>query len=197
MRKIQSLLIFLLSLSLLACGGEGSSSTGGGASGDATKIVALGDSIGARGLNWPTVVMQMSGVSVPNYSKDSLKTSDFVGRVEGILAAEAPSHLMILLGTNDARVGSVSIAISNLQAMVNIANSMGVVAIVGTLPPSLNDSTVNARTASISSGVRSLSGARIANVRENLGSGAGLFPDGLHPNAKGSQIIGAAFNDRL
>ena len=134
MRKFPLVVLLLLSLSLIACGGGGSSSSGGSSSGAAsaevTKIVALGDSIGARDLNWPTVVGQMSGVSVSNYSRDSLKTTDFVGRVEGILAREKPSHLLILLGTNDARSGSVSGAISNLQVMVNIANSAGPTVIV-------------------------------------------------------------------
>lgn len=201
MRKFGSFLLLLLSLSLGACGGGGSSSSGGSGSGatsaEATKIVALGDSIGARELSWPTVAGQMSGVSVANYSRDSLKTSDFVGRVEGILANEKPSHLMILLGTNDARSGSVSGAISNLQVMVNIANSAGVVAIVGTIPPNLRSASEDARAAAISSGIRQLNGARIANVRENLGSGSGLFPDGLHPNSAGSRIIGSAFNGQL
>ncbi len=201
MRKFPSVVLLLLSLSLIACGGGGSSSSGGSSSGAAsaevTKIVALGDSIGARGLNWPTVVGQMSGVSVSNYSRDSLKTTDFVGRVEGILAREKPSHLLILLGTNDARSGSVSGAISNLQVMVNIANSAGVVVIVGTVPPNFRSAAEDSRAASISSGIRNLSGARIANVRENLGGNKAYFPDGLHPNSAGSRIIGAAFNDQL
>lgn len=200
MGKLSSLLQLLLCLALTACGGGDSSSGGSTSSSDgtgATKIVALGDSIGARGLNWPTVVEQMSRVSVSNYSQDSLKTSDFVGRVAGILAKEKPSHLIILLGTNDARNGSVSAAISNLQVMINIANSAGVVAIVGTIPPNLRDAAADARAATISSGIRSLNGARIANVRENLAGGAGLFPDGVHPNSAGSRVIGSAFNDQL
>ncbi len=201
MRKVSLLWLVLLSLFLAACGGGGSSSTGGSGSGVAsnelTKIVALGDSIGARGLNWPTVVGQMSGVSVSNYSRDGLKTSDFVGRVEGILAKENPSHLMILLGTNDALSGSVSGAISNLQVMVNIANSRGVTAIVGTIPPIFRSESEDARAAAISSGVRSLNGARIARVRESLGGHSSYFPDGVHPNSEGSRIIGSAFNDQL
>jgi len=201
MRKISSFLLLLLSLSLVACDSGGSSSSGGSGSGasnrTATKIVAIGDSIGARELSWPTVVGQMSGVRVANYSQDSLKTSDFVGRVEGILARENPSHLLILLGTNDARSGSVSGAVSNLQVMVNIANSAGVVAIVGTIPPNFRSASEDARAASISSGIRNLNGARIANVRENLGGNSSYFPDGLHPNSAGSRIIGSAFNDRL
>jgi len=201
MRKTSLLWVVLSSLLLVACGGGGSSSSGGSGSGgvnnEPTKIVALGDSIGARELSWPTVVGQMSGVSVANYSRDSLKTSDFVGRVEGILAKEKPSHLMILLGTNDARGGSVSGAVSNLQVMVNIANSMGVTAIVGTIPPNFRSASEDARAAAISSGVHNLNGARVALVRENLGGNSSYFPDGLHPNSAGSRVIGSAFNDRL
>ena len=49
-----------------------------------SKFVALGDSIGARSPNWPDVVQSKSGADVTNYSQDSLKTGDFVGRINSV-----------------------------------------------------------------------------------------------------------------
>lgn len=163
----------------------------------ALKIVALGDSIGARSPNWPNVVESKSGITVSNYSEDSLKTGDFVGRVASILDSENPSHLMILLGTNNARSGSVSGAISDLQTMARIGNEKGVVVIIGTIPPNLTSSSANANAEEISNGIYGISNIRVAEVRSAMGDGDGLFNDGIHPNSKGTDIIADAFVKQL
>jgi hypothetical protein len=113
--------------------------------------------------------------------------------VESILDSEKPSHLLILLGTNDSRGGIVGGAVSNLQAKADMANARGVVVIIGTIPPNLQDASADARNAAISDGIRGIQGALIAEVRGALGDGRGLFPDGLHPNEMGSTIIADAF----
>ena len=100
---------------------------------------------------------------------------------------------MVLLGTNDARVGSVSGAVSNLQFMVNSANAAGAVAVVGTLPPYLTTAALNARSEQISQGIRGLSGARIADIRSSMGDGSTTIADGVHPNGAGQQIIADVF----
>jgi lysophospholipase L1-like esterase len=196
-KLIKSITIAGLLFLLASCSDNGSTSSGGGSSEPPTKIVAFGDSIGARFPNWPTIVSQNTGVPLANYSQDSLRTSHFVGRTNSILDSEKPSHLLILLGTNDARVGIVDGAVSNLQAMADSANARGITVIIGTIPPNLQDPSSNVRAAAISDGIRSLQGARIAEVRGALGDGAGLFPDGLHPNEAGSSIIAGAFIDQL
>ena len=171
--------------------------TSGTPSTGTSKIVALGDSIGARSPNWPTVVQSRSGIPVINYSRDSLKTGDFVGRINSILDSQNPSHLMILLGTNNARTGQVSSAISDLQAMANAAIARNVTVIIGTIPPILTSSSHNSAAAKISSGISGIGGIRVANVRSAMGSGSGLFNDGLHPNASGTSIIASAFLSQL
>ena len=163
----------------------------------AGRIVALGDSIGARSPNWPGVVESKSALNVANYSKDSLKTGDFVGRVASILDSNNPSHLMILLGTNNARSGSVSSAISDLRTMARIGNENNVIVIIGTLPPILTSSSANANAEKISRGISGISNIRVAEVRSAMGSGSGLFNDGLHPNSKGTDIIANAFLKQL
>lgn len=166
-------------------------------SGGITKIVALGDSIGARSPNWPSVVQSKSGTGVSNYSQDSLKTGDFVGRLDSILASEMPSHLMILLGTNNARAGQESEAISDLQAMASMAIEQNVVVIIGTVPPILTSSSHNSAAARISDGISGIGGIRVADVRNSMGDGSGLFEDGIHPNANGTDIIASAFLSQL
>ncbi len=115
----------------------------------------------------------------------------------GLITLHKPTHLIVLLGTNDARLGTVSGALRNLQYMINFANSSGVTAIVGTLPPYLTTATLNQRSAEISSGIRSLSGARIAEVRNALGDGSVTLADGIHPNDVGQQIIADTFVGQL
>jgi hypothetical protein len=185
MKFIRVFVITGLAQLLGACGSESSTSSGGGNSSAsaATKIVALGDSIGARYPNWPTIVSQA--------------TWNFMGRVENILDSEQPSHLLILLGTNDSRGGLVGTACSNLQAKADHANARGIYVVIGTIPPNLQDASADARNAAISDCIRSIQGARIAEVRGALGSGHGMFPDGLHPNETGSTIIADAFLDHM
>lgn len=192
---IRKLLILCALLALTACSSGGSSSGSGSAA--PTKIVALGDSLGARSPNWPSIVSQNSGIPVSNYSRDSRTTSNFVNQIGSILDSEQPSHVLILLGTNDARGGNVGGAIANLQAMANEAKARGIIAVIGTIPPNLQSNSANANAAAISAGIRGLSDANIAEVRDALGSGIGLFPDGLHPNAEGSNLIADAFLNSL
>ncbi len=196
-------LVFLslfAALVLTACGGGGSDDgagiDGSGGGPEFTGIVAIGDSIGngfGIATPWPTLIANSVAVPVSNTSVTGEETDFGVSVIEGLLQDNDPSHVLILLGTNDAIRGSVSAAISNLQAMVNVATANNVIAVVGTVPPIPANSVYNARAAQISDGIRGLNGARIAEVRGALGDGMGLFPDGIHPTTAGQQIIADAF----
>ena len=195
-----TLLCLFAAMTLTACGGGGSSDGAGveeGPVGPAfTGIVAIGDSIGngfGIATPWPTLVGNSVPVPVSNTSVTGEETDFGVSVISGLIADNNPSHVLILLGTNDAIRGSVSNAISNLQTMVNIANSNNVIAVVGTIPPIPANSEFDARAAQISDGIRGLSGATIAEVRGALGDGMGLFPDGIHPTTPGQQIIADAY----
>lgn len=187
-KKLIPALVFLF---LTACGG-GSSDSGSGAAaeGAITRVVAISDSFGTGfGLAtpWPTRLQSALGVTVVNNSRDGRETPEGLGLIEGLINSEDPSHVVILLGTNDAIRGSVPDAISNLQSMVNIANANNVIVIVGTLAPITRSSTENARAADISDGIRGLSGARIADIRANITPD--LIVDGIHPGDAGQQVI--------
>lgn len=198
----QLFLVNFLFFALVACGGGSSGDgAGGGAAADPaapalTGVVAIGDSIGngfGIATPWPTLLQNSISVSVSNTSVTGEQTAFGVQVITGLLQDNTPSHVLILLGTNDAIRGSVDAAIANLQTMVDIANANNVIAVVGTLPPILVDSAANNRAAQISNGIRGLSGAVVAEVRGSLGDGQGLFPDGIHPTTAGQQIIADAF----
>ena len=179
-------------LFLTACGG-GSSDSGSGelaGAGAITRVVAIGDSFGTGfGLAtpWPTRLQSALGVTVVNNSVDGRETPEGLALIESLINSENPSHVVILLGTNDAIRGSVPNAISNLQAMVNIANANEVIVIVGTIAPITRSASEDARAADISAGIQGLSGARIADIRANITPD--LIVDGIHPGDAGQQII--------
>ncbi|NND83161.1 MAG: hypothetical protein HKN50_12100 [Gammaproteobacteria bacterium] len=186
-------------LFIAGCGGGGSSSGGGSAPmvgatpAPALSIVALGDSIGngfGVATPWPVLLGAALGAPVDNNSVTNMQTSFGLSIIEERLDAINPTHVVILQGTNDALRGSVGGAISNLQAMVDIANARGVIAVVATLPPIPRSASENARAADISVGIRGLAGATIAEVRGAMGNGDGLIvDDGVHPNQQGQQVI--------
>jgi len=118
-----------------------------------------------------------------------------LGLIEGLINSENPSHVVILLGTNDAIRGSVPDAISGLQAMVDIAAANNVIAIVGTLAPINLSAAQNVRAAEISAGIQGLTGARIADIRASLG--ADLIVDGVHPGDAGQQLIADVFSNQF
>ena len=200
-----SLLLALCALFLTSCGG-GSSSSGSGAQTapppvaapptPSLSVVAIGDSIGngfGLATPWPVLLGDILGAPVNNNSVTNEQT-DFGVRIIGErLDAVQPTHVVILLGTNDALRGSVDAAIANLQTMVDMARARNVIPIVGTLPPITRDATENFRAEQISAGIRGLSNARIAGVRGALGDGNATIADGVHPNQMGQQIIADAF----
>ncbi len=187
--------------SLLGCSsGGGSASGGSGGASSASKVLVIGDSIGTGfglAVPYPDRIQQSTGVTLINDSADGRVTAEGAARVVSLISLHKPTHLIVLLGTNDARVGSVSGALRNLQYMIEVANSSGVTAVVGTLPPYLTTAALNLRSEQISNGIRALSGARIAEVRNSLGDGSTTIADGVHPNDLGQQIIADTFVAQL
>lgn len=195
-------LFFIFCAALIAgCGGGGSSSGGGDTGGSSipglTKIVILADSIGTgagvvpRDSAFPSLLRAMTGVTVVDDSVGGRQAAAAIGSARTLVSSEQPSHLIVLLGTNDANNGNPSTAISSLRQIVDIGNSAGVTVIVGTLPRFTRDPAANARAGEISGGIRGLN-ARIAEIRNSLGPDA-IASDGFHPNAAGQQTIADLF----
>ncbi len=204
--------IVLLGISLLlaACGGGGGTQSGGQDTPPPTpptvenmRVISIGDSIGngfGLATPWPDRLAPLINRELVNNSVSNEQTSFGVSVIQNMIDQNDPSHVFILLGTNNALRGSVSGAISDLQTMVNIARDNNVIPIVGTLPalnPPAGGTVVfsgaaaNNRANQINAGIRGLSNARIAPV-------AGMFSasnlvDGIHPNDMGQQQIAEAF----
>lgn len=208
-KVIPQFFVLMLLAASTACGGGSSDSgaaiipvdPGDPAGPILTSVVTIGDSIGTGfgvATPWPSILASTLGVPLVNNSVSGEQTGFGLRVIEDLLAEHQPSHVVILLGTNDAIRGSVGNAIANLQAMVDIAQRRNVIAIVGTLPPIIRSATENQRTAEISMGIRGISGASIAGVRGALGDGDGLLvSDGIHPNDAGQQRIAQAFRDQF
>ena len=162
------------------------------------KVLVVSDSFGAGfggTTAFPVHIEQITGIPVVNSSEGGRMTSLGHAIIGGLLEVNAPTHVVILLGTNDALFGDVNEAIGHLQAMVNISRAANATVLVGTIPPLLNSEEANGKTAQISAGIRGLSGASIVPVRNQLP--ASSLYDGVHPDDSGQRIIGMLFAERI
>lgn len=199
-------------LAIASCGGGDSDSGGGSeqavmpqATPDQPAIrsfVAIGDSIGNGAgfvsVPWPELVQGAFGVSLVNDSINGRQTGQGLNLIRDLLTRHEPSHVLILLGTNDAtKGGSVSGAIANLQEMANIAESLGVIAVIGTTITTTRSAEFDRKTANIAAGIRSIHNALIAESRVAFGDGNNLLADDVHPNAQGQRVIADEFINAL
>jgi acyl-CoA thioesterase-1 len=195
-------------LAIASCGGGDSNSGGGGEQAMTPppvpdqpvirSFVAISDSIGNGAgfvsVPWPELVQGAFGVPLANDSVNGRQTGQGLNLIRDLLARHNPSHVLILLGTNDAtKGGSVSGAIANLQEMANIAESLGVIAVIGTTITTTRSAEFDRRTADIAAGIRSINNALIADVRVAFGNGNNLLADDVHPNAQGQRVIADEF----
>jgi len=164
------------------------------------KVLVISDSIGTgygKATPFPDRIANAITIDLISDSVNGRQTRDGVKIVIEQLSLHKPSHLIVLLGTNDAKNGIVETAIENLQEIVDVANSAGVVAIVGTLPPNLRSVEYNEFASRISNGIRDLNGAEIAEIQNTFGDGSTTIVDGIHPNDIGQQIIADTFLKHL
>jgi acyl-CoA thioesterase-1 len=193
--KIFKFVLLSLFLALMGCD---DSDSGGGKS--VTKVLCIGDSI-TRGLgatSYTVFLADMLGKPVVNFGKDGRTTGEGVAVVGGAIANNQPSHLVILLGTNDAILGlNASQSIANLQGMVNAANAAGVKVIIASPPPITRNSVENARVNTLTVGIlNDINGAKKVRLNNRLDAST-LQADGVHPNVDGQRIIAAAVDDAL
>ncbi len=206
-REFSRFLVLYVGLLFLAACGGGSSDSGTSSAPEPTpaptpapapppptSVVAIGDSIGTGfgiATPWPPLLADILDAPVNNNSISGEQTNFGVRIIGQRLDEVQPTHVVILLGTNDAIRGSVDNAIANLQTMVDAARNRDVIAIVGTLPPITRSASEDARAQQINAGIRGLSGARIADLRATVSRN--MIADGVHPNQMGQQIIADTF----
>ena len=190
----------LTALLVTGCGGGGTNTaTGGGGNGVGLerRIVVVGDSIGngyAASVAYPDLLAGLTGIPVVNISKDGTNAELGVSRIPGLIEQYKPMYMVFLLGSNNATGsgGGVSGAVNSLEYAANATSAAGVIGIIGTLPPITRSSSENSAASSISSGIRGISNARIADINRSL-NGADIGSDGKHPNNSGQQKIANLF----
>jgi lysophospholipase L1-like esterase len=125
------------------------------------------------------------------------------GQVQGWLDSASPDVVLLMLGTNDlkgAAAVSPSVALDRLRTLIGTIRShrSSPHVIVSTIPPQPAIPALVAEFNAGLPGVVAAAGARVSLV--NAGGSvapAQLLPDGIHPNATGYAVIGAAFHQAL
>lgn len=165
-----------------------------------SKGVGLGPDIPA----WPKRLRyQLDGVPVTVAAQGGAETDYGAAHAEALIAQNEPSHLLILLGSNEVDDDNPPDAMqANYQTMIDAAQAADVTPIIATLPPAYGlDNTLILRGMSINRMIRALAAANgiaVADLEQEFGTDRSLLQaDGLHPTAEGHVIIMAAFYDLL
>ena len=221
MNSIKISVFTLILFALAGCGGGGSSSSSGGGQAPTEDsstteaptedssttpalerlIVVIGDSIGAgvsASTAFPGSIQALTGIAVINISKAGSSAEEGASRAPALISRYRPMYLVMLLGTNNATGagGGVSGAVSSLQYAADVAINAGVIPVIGTLPPITRSSIENSNVDAINSGIRGISGARIAPISGAM-NGSHISSDGLHPNQSGQDIIAIQFAQQI
>jgi acyl-CoA thioesterase I len=181
---------------------------GGGSSGPQTVLV-IGDSI-SGGTNysgvppWPSLMAGMVPEwTIINRSTPGQTMSGGRSKVAGLLAQYQPDSLVIFYGSNNAIQGSVTSFEPDLAATIQAGKDAGVKKILVCTVPYMYGPRViyDGGVDVVNAGVRSASsalGAKVADINREFGTTSeALFPDGLHPNLEGQQIIAVSVRERL
>lgn len=182
--------VLITTLFLSACGGGGSNSS----SSRPFKVASLGDSIG-NGFGgtggWPERLSGLLAAPIVNNSQNGRTVRAGLGVVSALIAAEQPSHLVVLLGANDANSGEdLNLSVASMAEIVAICRNLDVVPIIATPIQNTARASVNDRSLFLANAYKGIRGAVIADVRAALEGRPELFlSDGLHPTAGGQQII--------
>ncbi len=204
----------VLGVALVLVGGCGSGK-GGSAAGPTTThdfgqnspvtYTAFGDSItvgtGATtsANSYPSVLEQrLRGVEatgrVLNRGVSGETTSEGVGRIGSVLAADRPGFILILEGTNgldDAQL------VENLRTMVRLAKSNKTIPLVGTIPPQFGALAFLIPTiTSINLQIRTMAAqesAQLVDIFLAVNDAAFFSDDGFHPNDRDYAAIAEAW----
>jgi MYXO-CTERM domain-containing protein len=185
--------------------------------GDPIKVACIGDSITAGNQNYPTYLQQKLGYGyqVNNYGvsgRTMLKQGNapywneqaFIDSSSG-----APDLVIIMLGTNDAKPYNWVYKdqfVSNYEEMVNhyrgLASHPAV--FLNTCPTAYNagaydidPSVVNGEIAPLIKQMGTQMGCAVIDVNAATANMPVSFPDNIHPNAAGSQVIAQTVFDGL
>jgi acyl-CoA thioesterase I len=199
-RRIRYLLLALLPMLLLACGGpQRYPAIPAGAT-----VLVLGDSISygtgaGRGEDYPTLLAAMTGWTIVNAGVPKDTTADGLKRLPGLLDAHSPKLVLVELGGNDLlqQMPPTQVA-DNLKAILAAIRARGIPAVVLAVPrPSalgmalqrLGDAPLYA---SLGDDVPT-----IPKVFAEVLSNETLKADPIHPNAAGYRQVAERLRDAL
>ena len=214
-----------------ATGSSASSSSSTGASfdfgnNDPRRATAFGDSITFGFLeqrlhdvsptlvtsnNYPNILQSMLRGQDPawqviNRGVGGETSSQGVGRMPGVLAADRPGYVLIMEGTNDAtKDASPSLIVTNLEAMVLQAKGNKSIPILATIPPNFrNDDNAKNIIDQANAQIRDLvrqQGITLAEIFNGMNKrelwGQAPDRDPLHPNEQGYQVMAGIWFDAM
>jgi len=168
------------------------------------KLLCLGDSL-TQGNNipqtsrWTELLQRELKIEIVNCGISGDTTTGMLGRCERLLIEHAPTHMIVLGGTNDLWFGlNDELIISNIHAISRQAKFHSVESIIGILPPSINLNVLNFIEENYSECIRSFQNALIdysiederpyINFSLNMNTDH-FLDDGVHPNQAGQIIM--------
>lgn len=199
--NIRALLLFFISLILLACNGEKLSAIPAG-----SKILILGDSLtygtGANaGQDYPTLLAQNTGWHVINAGVPGETSEEGLARLADLLKEHEPHLLMIELGGNDfLKKIPVTQTESSLRAIIQMAKEERIPTLLIAIP---DYQPVKAALGGLSDHplYKSLADETkvplAVDVFSPVLSNNDLKSDYVHPNAVGYQAVEVALRESL
>ena len=172
------------------------------------RVLCAGDSI-TKGygvdIPYPTRLSNNTGMFTINSGVGGVWASYGLSHIDGWLIKYAPTHVLILYGTNDTGDHPGHDLQNAAEAVIETARRVrayGAIPIVGTIPPKIGSRAyLMSRVRSFNGYLRSYAaneGILLADIYEAFGSGRGLFiSDGFHPNDQGAEIIARTFAEKI